>query len=143
MMRLSPRKKDIEAIVAQLDAAEHDTPEGLAGALWDTITELVQERGKYTVVGQLHYSGPAGGYVNADDAKAHKVCLGLYATEGDARTAARSMAVSASTWEEWRCWVLPVEHSAPAEVHRKRAEAHKAAVAAEKTGRTIPGGEAA
>lgn len=137
MLKLPPRQADIKAIVKILDSEEYESAEAMARALLDRAWQLLQERARFTVVGQLRYSRQNGGYVDADDARAAKVCLGLFATESDARRAGESLAYSAATGEEFRWWLLPVEHATPAEIYAARQKAHRLAEAQAKTGRTI------
>lgn len=131
MLNLKPRVADVKAIVKMLEAGEHETAEGLAEAILEQAYLTLQERGRYTVVGQLRYT-KRGGYIDHDDARASKVCLGLFATEGDARRAAESLFTSSATGEEFRTWVLPVEHKTPSEVYADRKEAHRERSAWEK-----------
>lgn len=135
MMRLAPRQVDLKNIVKILESDDHADAKAMADALWHAICAAVQERGKYTVVAQLRYGGPGVGYIDADDARASKVCLGLFATDGDAHRAAKSMFTNSSTNEEWWTWVLPVEHATPAEIYTKRRDARKQREAELKTGR--------
>lgn len=142
MMRLSPRQVDLKNIVRILESDDHETAMAMADALWHAISAAVQERGKFTVVGQLRYGGPGVGYLDAADARASKVCLGLFATEGDAHRAAESLFTNAATGEEWRTWVLPVEHKTPAEIYAERREARRKREAELKTGRSYDREEA-
>lgn len=136
MMRLGPRQVDLKAIVKILESDDYDDAMKMADALWHAICAAVQERGKFTVVGQLRYGGPGVGYIDPADARASKVCLGLFATEGDAHRAAESLFTNAATGEEWRTWVLPVEHKPPAELYAERREARRLREAELKTGRS-------
>ena len=128
MLRLSPRKADLAQLTTLMDSGDYATSEDLAVALWDKATELIQERAKWTVVGQLRYA-KNGGYLTPDDARASKVCLGLFATEANAETAAAALRLSARTGEEWWAWVLSVEHASAGEVHSKRAKEHAEIIA--------------
>lgn len=116
MLRLPPTKKALDAIVAILEDDSHDTAEGMARALWDAVTEQVQERGKWTVVGQLR----DGKNATPETMRESRICLGLFATEGDAHRAVESMAFSTQTNEEFTGWVLPVMHGTPAQMYAER-----------------------
>lgn len=93
--------------------------------------EIYESKARYTVVGQIYYSG---GYLDHEDAAANKVGFGRYATENQAQAAAESLVFGARTHEESRAWVLRVHHGTPASYYAERAEERKRAEMAGKTG---------
>ena len=117
-------KTEVKRIAALLDQ-EWSSAEEAADALLTEALAILEERGKWAVVGQLRYSPPLGGYIDKDDADASKVCLGLYSSKAEAERAASSLVYSTSTSEGWLAWVLDVEHSTPHELGMKRKEMHK------------------
>ncbi|WP_432482559.1 hypothetical protein [Kineococcus esterisolvens] len=86
--------------------------------------ELYEERGQYTVVGQMYYS-PEHRWLDPADAQAAKVALGRYATEGQARKDAESLVIGGATGEEFRTWVLPVWNGTPATYFAHRLQERK------------------
>lgn len=123
-MAIKPTKTQVKRIAKLLDEGDFDDAEHAAEALLTEALAILEERGAYTVVGQLHYSRQEGGWIDPEDAKAAKVCLGLFSTEGDAEKAAYALTYSATTQEEWRAWVLPVEHGTANDLAKKRRDMH-------------------
>lgn len=124
-MAIKYGKTEIRKIAKLLDSGDFDSAEDAAEALLAAALEILEARGKFTVVGQLRYSPKGGGYIDPEDARASKVCLGLYSTEGDADKAAYALVYNTATHEEFRTWVLPVEHKTPAQVYADRKEVHR------------------
>jgi len=116
--------------IAKLLDQEWDSAEQAADALLQEALEILEARGKWTVVGQLRYSPPLGGYIDKDDADASKVCLGLFSSEAEANRAAVSLVHSASTNEAFLSWVLSVDHGSPHQLSQKRKEMHEQRAAA-------------
>lgn len=83
---------------------------------------IASEKGKYTVVGQLMWSG---GFIDPADAAASKIALGLYATRGQAQSAAESLVISTRSHEEMRAWVLDVHDGTPASYFQARINERK------------------
>ena len=125
MMKMPMRKADLKKIVDLMESGAFATAEDLAAAILEVAYEQLQERGKFTVVGQLRFSLHDGGYLDAEDARASKVCLGLFATAGDAEKAAASLRFSMAHGEEFRAWVLPVEHATASEVYDRRKQGRR------------------
>lgn len=123
-MAIKHTQTHVKKIAALLDQ-EWDSAEEAADALLTEALSILEERGKFTVVGQLYYSPKDGHWLDKDDARAAKVCLGLYSTQGDADKAAYSLTYTAGTGEQWLTWVLPVEHATPAAITKKRSDMHK------------------
>lgn len=117
-------KTEVKKVIEALDR-EWDSAEDAADALLATALEILEARGKFTVVGQLRYSPPLGGYLDGDDADRSKVCLGLYSSRAEAKKAAESLTYSAMTHESFNVWVLDVEHDTPAGIYKKRKAAHE------------------
>ena len=59
-MAIKPTKTQVKRIAKLLDEGDFDDAEHAAEALLTEALAILEERGAYTVVGQLHYS-PAGG----------------------------------------------------------------------------------
>ncbi len=117
-------KTEVKKIAALLDQ-NWDSAEEAADALLKEALAILEERGKWTVVGQLAYSMPLGGYVDRKDADASKVCLGMFSSKAEAERAADSLVFSPDRQETFRSWVLDVEHCTPREVYQKRKEFHR------------------
>lgn len=123
-MSLSFTKKQVGRMADVLDQ-DYDTVEEAAQAALDCALELIAERGKFTVVGQLRLAGP-GEHVEPSDPRAEKIALGYYATEKQATEDALKLAYSTQTGEEYRAWVLPVWHGTPASYYTDRKNTRKA-----------------
>lgn len=113
---------------ADLDSEQKAELEALASAALTEAADIVLERAKFTVVGQL-YAGPESRWVARGEADAAKGCLGFFSTAGGAREAAEGLTYNAQTHEEWRSWVLPVFHGSANDFHRERKAAKQAAAA--------------
>lgn len=133
-MAIKYGKREIKKIAELLDQ-EWDSAEEAADALLAEALTILEARGKYTVVGQLRYSPPLGGYIDKDDADASKVCLGLFSTPADAQAAARSLVFSTTTNESFLTWVIDVDHGTPHELFVKRKEFHRQREIAQRTGK--------
>lgn len=112
-MGIKPGKTEVRKLAAVMEQP-YDTVEEAAEAALAEAWRLLEERGCWTVVGQLRYS-PEGGWVDHDEAQAAKIALGWYATENMAAKAAQSLYQSGTTGEEFRTWVLPVFQGSPHE----------------------------
>lgn len=117
---IGPLRREV-AEAMFLGEVEDFAAEALAVA--ETIFE---KRAKFVVVGQLAASRELGDIKPIEPA-AIKVSLGWYSTEGDAIKAAESLWSNAATGDQFRCWVLPVHHGSPADLHAKRKEQYQAA----------------
>ena len=95
---------------------DHETVEQAAQACLDLALEILEERSKFAVVGQLSDTKERGD-IDPSDPEAIKLMLGLYSTEGDARTAAASLWHSSASGDTYRCWVLNVHHGTAADLH--------------------------
>lgn len=129
-MAIKYGKTEVRKVAKILDR-EYESAEEAAEAVLAEALAILEARGKFAVVGQLYYS-PRGGWVSHEDAAASKVCLGLYSTNGDASSAAYGLTYGHNTGEQFKTWILPVEHSTPTDLFKKRRDAHDAAVAAAK-----------
>lgn len=123
-MTIKYGKTEIKKIAKLLDQ-DWESAEEAADALLAEALEILEARGKWTVVGQLRYSPPLGGYIDKDDADASKVCLGLFSSKAEADRAAVSLVHSHVTNEAWLSWVLEVDHGTPHELSMKRKEMHR------------------
>lgn len=137
MTKLTFGKRDVEKVARviepeydNLDKGAQEQVRAIASAALDTSTEVVLDRAKFTVVGQFT-SGPQTRWVGRGEADASKGCLGFFSTAGDAQKAAESLTYSTASHEEWRAWVLPVEHKSAAEFHASRKAARLQAAAEE------------
>lgn len=107
----SPEIEELEKLEDMLDDLED-----MALAALEAAQEVIAERAKYTVVGQVKEPGGNG----------DKVALGWYPTEKQATSDALSLAYSTQTHEEARAWVLPVHHSTPHSWYKARKSAQVA-----------------
>lgn len=115
-------------LAAVLDG-EYETVEDAARAALEEAFAIYEAKAKFTIVGQLYYS-PKGGWSSPEEAAATKVALGRYGTETAALRDAESFAISSTTHEQFRAWVLPVFHGTPASYFSGRKSALKAIEAA-------------
>lgn len=130
--------KELDPEYASLDDDEREALHDYADKALSAALSVVQERAKYTVVGQL-YRGPGTHWRTAVEAERSKVCLGFYSTEGDARKAAESLFTNNSSHEEWQAWWLPVDHRSPSEHHaHRKAQLAEAALIAKAEGKITP-----
>lgn len=100
---------------------EYETVEEAAAAVLDAAWAIVQERAKFTVVGQI--KTPAG------QPAGDKVALGWYATQTQATNDALKLTHSSQTHESALAWVLPVVHGTPNDWYVSRKNAKKAEAA--------------
>lgn len=110
---LARRLAEYEELVAQV--------EEFAAAALDQAMQIIEDKAKFTVVGQVKKS----------DRKGDKIALGWYATEGQALTEAMSLTYSTQTHEEHLAWVLPVFHGTPNSYYQARKARRKAQTAAD------------
>jgi hypothetical protein len=99
-------KANRQAMADVLDA-DYESVEDAAKAALDAAWEIIQQRAKFSVVGQIKPDGD-------------KVSLGLYVTQGQATNDALKLTYSSQTHEEARAWVLPVWHGTPANWYASR-----------------------
>lgn len=133
-MAIKPTKSNVKAVAKLLDEGDFADAEEAAEALLEAALEILEQRGKYTVVGQIRYSRQDGGWFDPEDARAAKYCLGLFSTLGDAEKAAYALTYSTQTGEEARSWVLEVDHGSAADVYTKRKSVHRERELTEKKG---------
>jgi hypothetical protein len=107
---------------------DHETLDDAVDAVFEAVSDLVAERASFVVVGQLAATKERLS-VPPSDPEAIKVALGLYSTEGDARSAAESLWHSTASGDTFRVWWLPLFHGTPAELHKKQKEKYIAAEA--------------
>lgn len=117
-MSLKYGKKEIGLMADVLDQ-EHDSVEAAALAALGAAEDILESRTQFAVVGQLTDSKTRKA-IPPEDPEAIKLVLGLYSTEGDARTAAESLWHNTSTGDTFRCWVLNVHHLTAAGFHAKQ-----------------------
>lgn len=109
-------------MIAAIDQ-DHESASDAALAALAAAEEILEDRAKYIVVGQLLESKEHG-RLDPSSREAIKVALGFYSTEGDAASAAESLWASGATGDKFRCWVLPMFYGTPADLHGKRKEAY-------------------
>lgn len=114
-MSLKFGKAQIKTMAEAIDQ-EHDSLEAAALAALGAAEELLEARTQFAVVGQLTDSKTRKD-IPPEDPESIKLVLGLYSTEGDARTAAESLWHNTSTGDTFRCWVLNVHHGTAASYH--------------------------
>jgi hypothetical protein len=98
------------------------TVEEAAKAALAEAFAIASEKGRFTVVGQLMWSG---GFIDHADAAASKIALGHYATQKQAQSAAESLVISTRSHEEMRAWVLDVHNGTPASYFQARIDERK------------------
>ncbi|TCC19930.1 hypothetical protein [Kribbella sindirgiensis] len=130
-MAITFTKKQVERMVETLDQDHEDMTEAAKAAL-DTALEIVMERAKFTVVGQLYH--PTG-HLSPNEARSNQVALGWYATEKQATDAALQLVYSTATHETFKSWTLPIFNGTPAAYYITRKKAREAAEIALKGGK--------
>ena len=130
MARIHFTKKQVQVMADVLNDEYDDVTEAAEAAL-ETALDLLSERAKFTVVGQLNRQD--GALVPPGDERAEKVALGYYATERQATDDALKMSYSTQTHEEFRAWVLPIHWGTPNDFYIERKKAKKVAEAADGT----------
>lgn len=123
-MSLKYGKAQIKVMAEAIDQ-DHDSVEAAALAALEAAEALLEARTQFAVVGQLTDSKTRKS-IPPEDPEAIKLCLGLYSTEGDARTAAESLWHNTSTGDTFRCWVLNIHHGTAASFHAKQKEKYVA-----------------
>jgi hypothetical protein len=116
-MGLSWTKKHVAAMADTLDA-EYETLDGAANAALDTALGIIEERGKWAVVGQVCET-PEHGKIPPDHEAAVKVCLGLFESDTKANEAAAALSHGAQG-DRLRTWVVPTFFGTPAAWHSER-----------------------
>jgi hypothetical protein len=111
--------------IAAVLEGDHESLDDAVDAVMALMGDLIEDRASFVVVGQL-YATRGRLDVPPSDPEAVKVCLGLYSTEGDARSAAESLWTSTASGDCFRTWWLPIEHASPAEWHKGRKEHYAA-----------------
>lgn len=114
--------KTHEKKMAEVLDQDHETVEGAAQAALELAKKLYEERAKFAVVGQVRYSD---GWLDAEDGRASKVVMGLFATEKQAQTAGESFAFSHQTGEEARWWCVKLHNGTPHDWYKQRKEERK------------------
>lgn len=111
-------KKNIAAMVATLDE-DHPDIESAAAAALDTAIDLLKERAKYAVVGQV-YQTTEHGRVKPDSEHAVKIMLDLYDSDTKANQAAAELSTSTSNGDRLATWVIPTFFGTPAGWHSEQ-----------------------
>jgi hypothetical protein len=117
MAGLTWTKAHIKRMAEVLDG-EYETVEDAAKAAMAEAFEIVQERAKFTVVGQVMRVGNKT--LAPSDEDATKFALGWYATQKQATDDALRVALSTQTHEEARAWVLPIFNGTPSAFYQAR-----------------------
>lgn len=126
-MPIKTGKTEVEKMLKVLDE-KHETMRDAAVAVLAAAVQIVEDRAKFVVVGQIKWDQTLeGGYADLEQRKASKVCLGFFSTAGDARAAAESLVYSSQTHEEALAWTLPVAHESAASWYAKRKAANEKA----------------
>lgn len=122
-MALTFTKKHVQRMAEVLDQ-DYETVEEAAKAALDAAYEIVVERAKFTVVGQIRRT--ENEEIHPSDERATKYALGWYATEKQALSDALKAALSTQTHEESRAWVLPIHNVTPSAFYQERHKKRKA-----------------
>lgn len=126
-MAIKYGKAQVAKMVAAIDQ-DHASAEDAALAALAAAEEVLEERAKFVVVGQL-CGNKERDEIPPSDPEAIKVALAFYSTEGDARKAAESLWYSTASGDRFRNWVLPMFYGTPADLHAKQKEKYAAAEA--------------
>lgn len=129
-MAIKYGKSQIKKMVEAIDQ-DHASAEDAAVAALAVAEELLEERAKYLVVGQLSGTKDRP-EIPPSDPEAVKVALGYYSTEGDALSAAESLWHSTASGDTYRVWVLPMFYGTPADLHKKAKDKYAEAAAKSK-----------
>lgn len=116
-------KKNVARMIETLDE-DHADIEGAARAALDTAMELVAERAKFAVVGQVYYSNEHG-KIEPGHEDAVKVMLDMYDSDTKANDAARDWSTSTSNGDRLATWVVPIHWGTPSSWHKDRKDAYK------------------
>jgi len=106
---------------------DHADIESAAKAALDTALGIIEERGKFAVVGQVYRTSEHGEIPPSHEA-AVKVCLGLFESDTKANEAASALGAN-SAGDQLRTWVVPTFFGTPAGWHKERRD-HYAAMEA-------------
>jgi hypothetical protein len=123
-MAIKYGKTQVQKMVDAIDQ-DHASAEDAALAALAAAEEVLEERAKFVVVGQLAGTKERG-EIPPSDPEAIKVALAYFSTEGDALKAAESLWFSTASGDSYRCWVLPMFYGSPAELHAKAKEKYAA-----------------
>jgi len=117
MPGLSWTKKHVAVMADALDQP-HDTLDSAAVAALDAALSIIEERGKWAVVGQVRHTTEHGDIPPSHEA-AVKVCLGLFDSDTKANDAAAQL-VHNTAGDVLRTWVLPMFYGTPSAWHKER-----------------------
>lgn len=117
MPGLSWTKRHVASVVEVLDQDYVDI-EGAATAALNAALSIIEERGKFAVVGQV-YKTPEHGDLDPSDEAAVKVCLGLFESDTKANEAATQLTANAAG-DLLRTWVVPTFYGTAAGWHKER-----------------------
>jgi hypothetical protein len=123
MAGLTFTKAHIKRVSEVLDG-EYETVEEAAKAVMAEAYEIVKERAKFTVVGQVVRIG--GEKLDPASEDAAKFALGWYATQKQATDDAMRAVLSLQTNESAKVWVLPIFNGTPNAFYQGRKEERKA-----------------
>ena len=114
-MAIKYGKTQVKKMVDAIDQ-DHGSAEDAALAALAAAEEVLEERARFIVVGQLCGTKETP-HIAPSDPQAVKVALGYYSTEGDAHTAAGSLWYATSTGDRFHVWTLPMFYGTPADLH--------------------------
>jgi hypothetical protein len=117
-------KAQVKTMVEAIDQ-DHASAEDAALAALAAAEEVLEERAKFVVVGQLSGTKERP-EIPPSDPEAVKVALAYFSTEGDALKAAESLWTSTASGDQYRVWVLPMFYGTPADLHAKAKEKYAA-----------------
>lgn len=120
MSILTPTKTQAKKLYDILER-EDGTLEGVALDVLDAAYDLYEARGKYVCL--IQPIGAHSGVYGRTEASQGAVCLGVYATQKAALSAAQSAgAEQAHVGEKYITWVLPITFQAPMHYRAERKE---------------------
>lgn len=116
-MGLSWTKKHVASMVETLDQ-DYETVDEAAKAALDCALAIIEERGKFAVVGQVRHT-PEHGDIPPSHEAAVKVCLGLFESDTKANEAAGQLVYN-TAGDLLNTWVVPTYFGTAAGWHKER-----------------------
>lgn len=117
MPGLTWTKKHVAAMAETLDG-EFSSLDEAANAALDTALGIIEERGKFAVVGQVTHTAEHGDIPPSHEA-AVKVCLGLFESDTKANEAAGQLTYN-TAGDLLNTWVVPTYYGTASGWHKER-----------------------
>lgn len=117
MAGLTWTKKHVGSMVEALDQ-DYDSIEDAARAALDTALNIIEERAKFAVVGQV-YRTAEHGEIPPSHPAAVRMALGFFESDTKAREAAGQLTYN-TAGDQLKTWVVPTFFGTPAMWHKER-----------------------